>query len=71
MNLRNKRPIFVPAPHMREIELLSKATLMDMAWDMAKQLTPSDDDGNEASEAEVMGTLRGIADVIKAHRRQA
>ena len=71
MNLKNQGPIFVPDQHRAEIEKLSKAALMDMVWDFAKQCTPADDDGNEAGDAEIMGTLRAVADVINTYRKQA
>lgn len=71
MNLQNNGPVFVPREHWPEIEKLSKAALMDMVWDMAKQLTPPDDDGNEAPASDVIGTVRHIADVVTTHRKQA
>lgn len=69
MHIRNKPPVFVPAEYRAEIEQLSKAALMDVIWDMAKQLTPPDDDGHEAHQADVIGIVRSIVDIVKTHRR--
>lgn len=71
MHIKNARPVFVPAPYCAEIEKLSKAALMDMAWDMAKQLTPPGDDGREAPDGDVLGTFRHIADVVMNYRKLA
>ncbi len=69
MNLKNKPPVFVPQQFRAEVERQSKAALMDMAWDMAKQLTPPPDEGGEQPDADVMGTLRHIAEVVGQHRK--
>jgi hypothetical protein len=70
-NLKNKAPIFMPQQFWRELdEKVTKAALADMVWDMAKQLTPPCDDGNEAPEDDVIGTLRHIADVILTYRKR-
>jgi hypothetical protein len=68
MHLNAKRPVFMPRQYWAEIEKLSKATLMDMVWDFAKQCTPPDDGGNEAPDSDVIGTVRSIAAVVKLHR---
>jgi hypothetical protein len=68
VHLKNKPPVFVPAQFQDELEKMSKAMLMDMVWDFAKQNTPADDDGHEASNEEVMETLRGQAEIIRAYR---
>lgn len=65
MHLKNWPPIFVPAQFQREIESLSKAALMDLAWDFAARLS-----GTEQADA-VMRELRAGADIVQHHRRQA
>lgn len=71
MNLKNQPPVFVPQQYCAEIEKLSKAALMDIVWDMAKQLTPPDDDGREAPDSDVIGIVRHEREVILIHREQA
>ena len=61
MNLKNRPPVFVPAEHRAEVEQLSKAALMDMAWDYAKQL---------AGPASTIDEFRARRDIILAHRNQ-
>ena len=66
MNLKNKPPIFVPAQYRAEVEQLSKAALMDMVWDYARQLsmTPSDD-------AAALAEFRERREIIMTHRTNA
>ena len=64
-------PIFVPAEYRSEIESFSKAALMDMVWDMAKQLTPPTDDGDEAPASDVIGTVRHTGEVVTINRKAA
>lgn len=71
MNLKNKPPVFVPAEYRAEIEKLSKAALMDVVWDMAKQLTPAGDDGYEAPASDVIDIVRHVAGVVMRHRATA
>lgn len=61
-------PVFVPAAYFEELAKIPKDKLMDMVWDMAKQLTPPDDDGFEAPDSDVIGTVRHELTVVKAHR---
>lgn len=70
MHLKNRPPVFVPQEYRAEIEKLSKAALMDIVWDMAKQLTPPDDDGHEAPDSDVIGIVRHEAEVISVYRSQ-
>jgi len=70
MNLKNHPPIFVPLRFREEIEAMSKAALMDIVWDMAKQLTSPDDDGNEAPDSDVIGTVRHEIEVVTTLRKQ-
>lgn len=65
MNLKNKRPIFVPQEHREEIEQLSKAALMDMVWDYAKQLAGVNGDNDTMKE------FRRRREIILTHRKQA
>jgi hypothetical protein len=64
MNLKNQRPIFVPSNLQAEIEALSKAALMDVAWNLAARLSGLCDDPGE-----IMKTLRGEIDVTLHHRK--
>ena len=68
MHLKNKPPVFVPREFRSEIEKMSKAMLMDLAWDFAKMSTPSQDDGSEATDGEIMDTLRSQAITIQVYR---
>lgn len=61
-------PAFVPSEHFEELRKISKDRLMDMIWDMAKQLTPPDDDGNEAPNSDVVGIVRHELEVVNTHR---
>ena len=63
MNIKNKRPIFVPAEYQAEIEALSKAALMDTVWDMATQLTPSDE------PKDIMSLVRAAMYVVTTNRK--
>lgn len=66
MNLGNRPPIFVPNEYRSEIEKMSKAAVMDLAWDFATTATGREDD----PEA-IMQTLRERAAVVQHHRRRA
>jgi hypothetical protein len=65
MNLKNKPPIFVPVRFRREIEQLSKAALMDIAWNLASQACGECDDP-EAT----MKQLRHEAEVVLDYRNK-
>ena len=65
MNLQNQPPLFVPVEYRREIEKLSKAALMDVAWDFATRIA-----GNRDGEA-IMRQLREAAAIITRERSQA
>jgi hypothetical protein len=62
MHVHAKPPILVPAEHCREIEKLSKAALMDLAWSFAVRCA-----GKE-QPAEVMAELRAERDAVLAAR---
>jgi len=62
MNLKNRPPIFVPAEYRDEIEQLSKAALMDIAWDYAQQVA-----GTQHAPA-VIEEFRKRRAVIELHR---
>ena len=63
MNLQNQRPIFVPQEYWREIEKsLSKAALMDLAWDFATTHSETD------SPEDIIRTLRERANIVLGHR---
>ena len=65
MNLNAKRPVFVPREHWEEVEKMSKAALMDMVWDYAKQLSGTDSDDGALDE------FRTRRDIILHHRKGA
>jgi hypothetical protein len=64
MNLKNKPPIFVPDEYRAEIEKLSKAALMDLAWDFAL----SHSDGPETDIVSAMKTFRQRRDIVLDYR---
>lgn len=66
MNLKNQRPVFVPERFVRELDKLSKAALMDIAWDYAAR-----DAQTETAETTIMINLRATADIILTHRKNA
>ena len=61
MNLKNKKPVFVPREHWDEIEKLSKASLMDIVWDYAVQI---------AGDDSAMDELRKRRDLIVMYRNR-
>lgn len=67
MNLKNQRPVFVPQEFFAEFDGLSKAALMDIAWDFAKQLSEAPESDDAATAVE----LRKRAHLINHYRRQA
>ena len=64
MNLKNKPPMFVPTRFQDEIEKLSKAALMDIAWDYATRCAAAQTDDS------VMTELRAQIDIIQIHRNR-
>lgn len=64
MNLKNQRPVIVPAHYSAEIEQLSKAALMDIAWSFAIRCS-----GQEESQTEIMREFRRERDTIVAVRK--
>lgn len=64
MNLKNHPPMFVPPQFRREVEKLSKAALMDIAWDYAMR-TVGEDGGPDKTMAE----LRETRDIIVGYRK--
>lgn len=70
MNLKNQPPLFVPREYRAEIEKLSKAALMDIAWDFAQRCAAQDPAWNEnAALRQIMEEFRRTADIITTHRR--
>jgi len=65
MNLKNQGPVLVPAEYRAEIEKLSKAALMDLAWDLATRCH-----GDEGDPQGVMIELRRTAEIVVTHRAQ-
>lgn len=70
MNLKNQPPIFVPREYRAEIERLSKAALMDIAWDYATRCaTPSA--GDVVTNTDIAKELRTSSEIVQMHRKQA
>lgn len=67
MNLKNQPPIFVPREYRGEVEKLSKAALMDIAWDLAQRCAQMPDD----RPRQIMEEFRKAADIVTTYRRQA
>ena len=65
MNLKNQPPIFVESQFCAEIEELSKAALMDIAWNLARQCA------GEGVPSVVMATFRTERDVVLRYRKSA
>jgi hypothetical protein len=65
MHLKNKRPVLVPVQFWPEIEKLSKATLMDIAWDLAQRC--SGDDGLNGPR--ILQELRDTAEIVKHYQK--
>jgi hypothetical protein len=70
MHLRAKRPIFVPVQYFDAMDKLSKSTLMDMVWDLAKQCAPPTDEGGEAPDSDVIGIVMSTAEIISDYRKR-
>ena len=68
MNLKNHRPVFVPQPYCAEIEKLSKAALMDMVWDYARQVAQQADDQSPESYRATMQEFRERREIILTYR---
>jgi hypothetical protein len=66
MHLKNQPPVFVPHECRAEIEKLSKAALMDIAWDYALQLSGA----GEFDADTIMSELRKRIDLIQTYRKQ-
>jgi hypothetical protein len=66
MHLKAKRPVLVPPQFVAELDKLSKATLMDLAYDLAA-VASGDGDNEDA----VMTTLREYLAVVNEHRKGA
>lgn len=67
MHLKNQPPVFVPNVYWSELDKLSKATLMDIAWDYAMQISGE----SEQRPRQIMDELRKRADLIQIYRRRA
>ncbi len=66
MKLGNKGPIFVPKQFFSEFDKLSKAALMDIAWDYAARCR-----GKELTDDGTMQEFRDTRDIILCHRKQS
>jgi hypothetical protein len=65
MHLKARPPIFLPCEFQAEIEKLSKAALMDLAWDYATRCTEGE--GVE----DIMAELRKSAEIVTLHRKRS
>jgi hypothetical protein len=67
MHLKAKRPVLVPEFYFAELDKLSKAALMDIAWDLATRCSGGDDlDGPK-----VMQEFRDTAEIVMHYRKNA
>lgn len=66
----NKPPLFVPDEYRAEIAKLSKAALMDLAWDLAWDFVLLRSDGPEIDNASTMKVLRRRRDVVLDYRNR-
>lgn len=66
MHLKNQPPVLVHPVFRNELESLSKAALMDIAWSFATRCT-----GNEDSALDIMNELRREIDAVLTVRKNA
>lgn len=64
LHLHARSPVRMPQRYWAEIEKLSKAALMDVAWDYAVSVV-----GEDQGDEPVMEHLRGIARIITGLRK--
>jgi hypothetical protein len=64
MHLRNQRAVLVPSQLTFEIEQMSKAALMDIAWSMATRLS-----GQEEDPGEIMRVFRQEGEIVLRLRK--
>lgn len=65
MHINAKRPVLVPEQYCAEIEKLSKAALMDIAWDLATRCSGGDD----LAGPKIMEEFRDTANIVMHHRK--
>lgn len=66
MHLKNQPPALVPEIVRGEVERLSKAALMDIAWSFATRCA-----GNEGDPGPIMAEFRRERDAVLAVRKAA
>jgi len=66
VHLKSQKPVLVPFQHWAEIEKLSKAALMDLAWSFATRCC-----GVEGDDSIVMSELRCEAESVLLARMNA
>lgn len=66
MHVNAKCPVLVPDEYCTEIEMLSKAALMDMVWSLAGQTVESCDD-----DPDVMRKIREERGIVERSRKNA
>ena len=66
MDPNHQPPIFVPDQFRAEIEKLSKAALMDIAWNLAVQCS-----GEDCPRTTTIATFRTERDVTLGYRKAA
>lgn len=64
MNLKNKRPVFVPREYQAEMEKLSKAALMDLVWDLLAARH------GETNYEGIITEFKQQAEIVLMHRNQ-
>jgi hypothetical protein len=70
MNLKNRRPVYVPGEHIAELEKLSKAALMDMVWDYAMQFAGVTDYVFDIEDGKAIAEFRNRREIILAMRQR-
>ena len=66
MHLRAQKPVLLPFQHWAEIEKLSKAALMDLAWSFATRCC-----SQEGDDSGILSELRAEAEAVLCARKSA
>jgi hypothetical protein len=64
MHIKAKKPVFVPFAFQDEIEQYSKASLMDIAWDLAQRCAMTD------KPDKILAEFRQTANSIMVYRNK-
>ena len=64
MHLRAQKPVLLPFQHWAEIEKLSKAALMDLAWSFATRCCGQYCGREEDDDSDILSELRAEAEAV-------